>query len=217
MGEGTEELVKEKVSAQEESARAKIREIDAPGTLIHITTVDRLSTILSEGLVSQNFALKTGKSARMRWPHYDDADPNKVFVGKLLDSGDLYRSALHISHPQETDQIATVILKPELTERKLIIPTNAPITFLVKNRISPSFFEGIAIGGSDEAISKGNYHDYVPQVNKEDITDLGNPEIINALRRRCLQVMKEVFGEDDQRYLPLYDMKGNVLWPENSS
>lgn len=213
MSESGQEFEETQPSTKEQAARNKVREVDVPGTLIHVATVSRLASILRNGLISENFAKKIGKSARMRWPNYDDADSDKIFVGQLLKAGDLERSAIIISDPRETDQIATLVLNTGL--KGSLAPTDVTTTLLASNKIDVSNVEGIAIGGSREALDKADYSDYSPQVDKNLITSLSaNKALVKPLRAKCLRIMRDVFGEDTSRYLPIYDMKGKVIWPK---
>lgn len=201
---------------KEIAARKRVCEVDIPGTLIHVSTISRLESILRNGLISENLAKKTGKNARMRWPTYEDAEPDKVFVGQLMQTGDLQRSAIIISDPRETDQIATLILDQGI--KGTLAPTKHEITYLADDIVDASNIIGIAIGGSREALNKANYSDYVPEIDKGLITSLStNKALLRSLKGKTLKIMEDVFGNDTSKYLPIYDMKGKVIWPSEET
>lgn len=210
LSEGETEHIERESLKPESAAMRKLRNVDSPGVFIHITTVDRLPEILQDGVVSRKFAKRIGGYHSARWVR--DLEHKTVYVGKLLEEGDLERSALIITHPGEATQVATIILKPEV-ERKSKKVTDAE--FHVRHRLAPEYFDGIAVGASQEAEEIMHY-DYIPQ--REAIKSLTNArKLIEGLKKEALQLMKKLYEDHPEKFLPIYDLAGNLLWPRRMS
>lgn len=190
-------------------AKAKIKEINVPGTFAYVTTTDLLPRILKDGIISASFAKKAKRPYEMRWEK--QSDPSRVYVAELKgkpgpeEFDSLEKLAIAIGHPEDATSIVVIILKPELGKK--IIGSNYDAE-IIRYRISPDYFEGIAVGGSWEPAS----YDYLPQ--RETITSLTKDRhLIRRLRDQVVEQMQQAFSGQPDRFLPVYDLNGKVLWP----
>lgn len=194
----------------EESALSRVCEIDAPGTLFYVTTVDHLTGILRHGIVSLNLAKKLGISYQMRWKGH--SNPDLVYMGvnkadEREDWNNLEKFTIQISHPNDARGIAVLILDDKTRQNSEKSDWNAER--LIRDRIPQQHIIGIAIGGSMEPA----IYDYLPQ--RKTITSLTKDHrLIGDLRSKALQTMNREFGGSPEKYVPIYDLKGNILWPK---
>ena len=193
----------------EEFALSRVREIDVSGILFYVTTTDCLERIFKHGIVSENRAKKTGMPYEMRWK--DHSNPDYVYIGinkvdKRAKFGDLEKFAIQISHPKDAERIVVLILDDKLGENSE--KSEWESERLVRDRISPQYIIGIAVGGSMEPA----IYDYLPQ--RETITSLTSDKLlIDGLKDSVLQIMEDSFGNNTESFLPIYGFKGNLLWP----
>lgn len=205
VGEGLKVVEK----SPEESVKSKVREINAPGTLAYVTTIDQLPQILRDGIISASFAKRAKRPYEMRWK--GPSDPNRVYVAELKQKpgpeefDNLEKLAIAIGHPEDASRTVVIILKPEL--RKKIIGSNYDAE-LIRYRISPDYFDGIAVGGSMEPA----IYDYLPQ--RETITSLTkNRHMVKDLKNKVVRQMQNAFSGQPDKFFPVYDLNGKVLWP----
>ncbi len=193
----------------EKTALGKVQEIDHPGTLVHVMSLDRLDNIFQNGIQSEKFSNRIGKKVKRRWR---ESDPSKVYVGKIGEGrkdwfGNLEAIANTMSDPQDTNQVAVLILDPKVEKKGSI--SNTPGERVIRYRISPKYIVGIAVGGSMEA-----FMDYFPERKRIKSFTADKP-LVNKLKDRTLAVMKGIFKGEPEKFLPIYDLKGKVLWPEH--
>jgi len=209
---GIKELVEDKLS-QEESALAKVCEINVPGTLAYVTTVDDLPAIFEVGAISEKFAKRIGRRYQMHWERY--SDPRRVYIAKLRPKGEgdfesLEKLALEIGWYPKPEQVAVLILSPEIEKKTSGSDQNWEAERLIKYRFAPKYLLGIAVGGSNEPTC---LRDYAPL--REEITTMTKDrELIEGLKDRVLNLMKKAFAGHPERFLPIYDLNCNLLWPE---
>lgn len=199
-------------SLLEREALKKVSDIQAAGTLAHVTTVERLPDILREGILSNDFARRTGRILRRR---YANTPTNRVFIAKIKAGGEdevinLEDLAVRVAPPEESHHVAVLIFNPKI-EIKAEASGEWRTEQAVKYRISPKDIGGIAVGGSREAL-----HSFDPE--PEMITSLsGDTKLTQSLKNRVLQVMTHLDVDNPARTLPLYDLNGNLLWPKKIS
>lgn len=155
-------------------------------------SVDRLTQIFQNGLVSGDFARRANISVGGNFGNpMNDKYVSLMQKRKGTDATgtDIILRPFSVGRKIDPPTLYKILIDPSINTED--VDTEMKGATAKKHRISPRNFCGIVL--------------YPPSWNKEDL-HLALNEVVSA--------MQSVYGNHPDHYIPIYDRQGNLVWPE---